>query len=701
VIRDEDVATDAAPSDAEPAADERAPAVYRPHLDGLRAVAVYLVVLFHAGSDRFTGGFIGVDVFFVLSGYLVTQILVRDVEATGSVRFGRFYARRFRRLLPAAFVTLIVTGAVFAAIAPPTEVLDSVRAFKAAFLYVSNWFFIRESADYFGAELSANPVLHFWSLGVEEQFYLLWPLLLGGGFAVTRRLGARQRLGLRVAVLAGGLLSVAWAMSIRSTDGNRAYFGTDARAYQLLAGALLALTPGLLVRARRFARPVRLAALGSLGALLLLATDLVELDAIERGVAVTVVTVALIVAIESAEGGWVNAALSTRTMVYLGKVSYGTYLWHWPVIVVATRRFDLSPIAMIAIAALLATALASLSFQILERPVRESLRLDRHRRLVIASGLALSVVSALVIIPAVVDSDRSAVAAPRGSRTGFTRVTDDLDVAETWKERIEFHDCVGKPVERCTLVRGKGEHVLLTGDSHAAMLIPTFVEMAKREDLTFSVDVRGLCPWQRNIYVPATQEVVGGTVDRMGECRELKADLYSRVLPQLEPDVVVLMSANQVNPRRLLRIYDADGGALPDDSPEWGARYEQSTRETVRLLRGKARRVVILEPIPQPADPKTPHPIECLGGATYVEECRFVARPGPAGIEVVYRRIANSEDRVEVLDLDRVVCPFLPICDPVVNGHVVRADVGHLGAPFARTLAVPLARQLGRLGVLA
>jgi peptidoglycan/LPS O-acetylase OafA/YrhL len=162
---------------------------YRPFLDGLRAVAVYLVVLFHAGSDRFSGGFVGVDVFFVLSGFLVTQLLLRDVEATGSVSFRRFYARRFRRLLPAAFVALVVTALVFAALASPVEVADALGGFKASFLYSANWYFIDQSADYFGADLATNPVLHFWSLAVEEQFYLVWPLLLGGLFAATRRFG--------------------------------------------------------------------------------------------------------------------------------------------------------------------------------------------------------------------------------------------------------------------------------------------------------------------------------------------------------------------------------------------------------------------------------------------------------------------------------------------------------------------------------
>ena len=164
-----------------------APSVYRPHLDGLRAVAVYLVVLFHAGIGRFDGGFIGVDVFFVLSGFLVTQLLLRDLAGAGSIRFARFYARRFRRLLPAAFVALVVTALLFVAV-DPVEALASVRSFQAAFLYSANWYFIGASTDYFGADVATNPVLHFWSLAVEEQFYLVWPLLLGGLFWVTGRL---------------------------------------------------------------------------------------------------------------------------------------------------------------------------------------------------------------------------------------------------------------------------------------------------------------------------------------------------------------------------------------------------------------------------------------------------------------------------------------------------------------------------------
>src|SRR4051812_14929713 len=170
---------------------------------------------------------------------------MRDLTAGGSVRFGRFYARRMRRLLPASAVLLLVTAVVYSAIASPAEVVKAVGAFKAAFLYVANWYFIRQSANYFATDISTNPVIHFWSLAIEEQFYLVWPLLLGGLYVATRRLGDKAHRAMQGAVVLAGLASVLWALSLAHTNVNRAYYGTDARAYQLLAGALLALTPGV------------------------------------------------------------------------------------------------------------------------------------------------------------------------------------------------------------------------------------------------------------------------------------------------------------------------------------------------------------------------------------------------------------------------------------------------------------------------
>src|SRR6476469_5526129 len=206
---------------------------YRPQLDGVRTLAVYLVVAFHAGLVRFDGGFIGVDVFFVLSGYLVTSLLTRDVAAFGAVRLGQFYSRRIRRLLPAAVVNLTVTAIVFAAIASPWEATNAIGAVRAAALYVANWYFIGQSADYFARNITASPVIHYWSLSVEEQFYILWPLLLSGLVLAGRRLlWTRGRL-VQAGVVVIGLASLVTALALARTDPNRAYLATYTRAYQL------------------------------------------------------------------------------------------------------------------------------------------------------------------------------------------------------------------------------------------------------------------------------------------------------------------------------------------------------------------------------------------------------------------------------------------------------------------------------------
>src|SRR5690348_6773637 len=224
---------------------------YRPQLDGLRAVAVYLVVAYHAGIHGFSGGFIGVDLFFVLSGYLVTQLLLRDFRHSERIGFRRFYARRIRRLLPAAFAALLVTAVVYTAVASPAEVLSARGGLRSAFLYVANWHFIAQSNNYFAADVNSNPVVHFWSLSVEEQFYLCWPLLLTGLYLLARRAGEYRWKIVRIVIACGFLASLVAALHLSTVNLNRAYYGTDTRAYELLAGALLAMTPRVVRTAKR------------------------------------------------------------------------------------------------------------------------------------------------------------------------------------------------------------------------------------------------------------------------------------------------------------------------------------------------------------------------------------------------------------------------------------------------------------------
>ena len=223
---------------------------FRPDIEGLRAVAVLLVLAYHARVPGLTGGYIGVDVFYVVSGFLITGLIVRELQATGRLDLPAFYARRARRLLPAALVVIAVTVLASAIILPPLRMVDVAGDAAAAALYVSNIRFAAQATDYLQAELDPSPLLHFWSLGVEEQFYLFWPALL---FAVARsadeRAPDRDRDRFRGRGLAGRCRSC-WT----ATDAPLAFFLLPARAWELAIGA------GLALAATRIARIPALAA---------------------------------------------------------------------------------------------------------------------------------------------------------------------------------------------------------------------------------------------------------------------------------------------------------------------------------------------------------------------------------------------------------------------------------------------------------
>ena len=522
---------------------------YRPHLDGLRFVAVYLVVAFHSGVRLLDGGFVGVDVFFVLSGYLVTNVLLRDLAGHGGIRFGRFYARRVRRLLPAAFLALIGTAAVYTALASATETERAASAIRACFLYWANWHFISESADYFG-DVDRNPVLHFWSLAVEEQFYVLWPLLLAGLVAVATRFGRHRDLLLRLVVLAGIVASAALALHLRHVQPNRAYFGTDTRAYQLLAGALLALTPGLVRRLGRFGRWVEVGTwVGVLG-LVVLASRLFALDPVERGIAVTLVTLAVLVGLEARRHGPLNRVLSLAPVVFLGQISYGTYLWHWPVVVIAARYMSVRPGFFAVVVAGVASGLAALSAALVELPIRRSAALDRLRWPVVASGLSISVIAALFLVPAVTGSgfarsvtDTARSPEPVGIspelQKGLTPVPAWFDQKKVDEEGYVDRSApcpTGTPDNMpCVIRRGSGPHVLLLGDSNGMMISGPLEGAAEKADLTLTLGVQNGCPWQLGIDARRI------TKHRAG-CRSSKKRLYAD-LAEIDPDIVVVMNA--------------------------------------------------------------------------------------------------------------------------------------------------------------
>jgi hypothetical protein len=527
--------------------------------------------------------------------------------------------------------------------------------------------------------------------------------LLGSLFVVTRRFGRHRTRVMQGVVAGAGLASLVWALHLAGTNVNRAYYGTDARAYQLLAGALLALSPGLVRRAARW-RMVWVAAGVALVALLVVATSGVHLSVIDRGIAATVITAVLIVAIEAARRGPVNWGLSQSPLVYLGRISYGTYLWHWPVILVALDLTDhnISPLSLFAISALVATGLASLSYTILERPVREQRLFDRVNPVVIVAGLSISLVCALVVIPYILDPyhANADTTAQNNTTTGFTPIPNlDFQAVRTGGapdlKGVPFlpdWNCFGKPSSVCTIIKGTGKHVLVIGDSTAWAMFPTFAKMAQTQHLTLSTAASAGCPWQRNLYF--VDNSVAAYTERTTKCIAFKKDLYDRVIPQLKPDLIVAISRDflDYNTKRPFFVYDKDNHPLPAaDRQAFSKQVKTDTERSLEALGASGSRVMVVDPIPITTPDKDP--FVCLTKSTALEQCRFVADLTTLPLDAMYQSLADNR-RFFVANFDKLVCPFMPICDPIVNGQIVRLDEQHLTPRFAESLADPVAALL-------
>jgi len=690
---------------------------YRPHLDGLRSVAVLLVIVFHTRAPGFGGGFIGVDVFFVLSGYLVTSILLNHHIGPGRSGLSTFYARRIRRLLPAAVLALVVTLVWYQAVASPLEVRHQGGAFVSALLYASNWWFIGQGLDYFGSEISASPVLHFWSLSIEEQFYALWPLIV---LLLTAKViqVSRRSAETRVAVFAGVCVLASVALALTDPWGIRSYYGTDTRMYQLLLGALLA----VMIPRLQLGRHLR--HLGTIGifAIVAVASSAVNVSPVHRGVLASGATAMAILGFEAASST-VRNLLAAPAPVWIGKISYGVYLWHWPITLELSRVLGLTGWPLAGAVSGVAMTIAGISFYVMEMPIRRSATLGRYPRPVIAIGLAVSVAVALTIalIPmsissqvavaavatTVLDEPRSeSTEAPQAPSTSEapggplaapptigdddpagTPVTtqdlrpplDDIDppVALDWAEASTDWPpqsrCIDEPAEECLVVAGGGARVLLFGDSHAWAWLPALTAIAESRGWDFYAFITTRCPWLDDLSVATEARYVE-------RCDTQRQFIRDQLIPSIDPDVIVVASVQLVD-RDLIRI--STGTLLEAGTETHLAAMEEGARRTVEFCLGVTDQIWIIEPIPIGSREESVP--ECLSQGD-IEACSFEPTYDQAPQEDIYRELA-TDPRVTSVDMDLAVCPRLPICDAVVDGFITRKDSHHLSKTYSRYLA--------------
>jgi peptidoglycan/LPS O-acetylase OafA/YrhL len=346
---------------------------YMPGLDGLRAIAVIAVIAYHLDPDLIPGGLLGVGVFFTLSGYLITDLLLGQREATGSLKLGDFWMRRARRLLPALFLMLAVVVAWVTLL--DRSQLTSLRGdVLAAVAYVSNWWNIVREASYFARFGPPPPLDHLWSLAVEEQFYLIWPWLLLLGL---RFLPGRYTLAL--VTLAGAAVSAAAMAMIYQPgiDPTRVYEGTDTRAFGLLVGAALAMVwPSRKLSAERITLRGRLIldGIGVAGlvviVLLILRTSEYSPSLYKGGIVLLTVATTMTVAALVHPASWLGVAVGWMPLRWIGVRSYGIYLWHYPIIVLTTPGMQQASLGLQVMQVVATVAVAALSWQFFEEPIR-------------------------------------------------------------------------------------------------------------------------------------------------------------------------------------------------------------------------------------------------------------------------------------------------------------------------------------------
>lgn len=650
----------------------------RPALDGLRTIAVYLVLLFHAGAGWFDGGFIGVDLFFVLSGFLVTTILLEELHATDRLDLLRFYDRRVRRLLPAAVLLIVLVSAATVLVMSSVQRDLFIADARAALLYFANWHFLAQSRDYFGAEtFDASPFLHFWSLSIEEQYYFVFPLLLWGAWRVQSRFPSAVP-ALLIALFGWSLWQqISWA----GDDVNHAYYATSTRLYQLLAGSLLAFT---LFRWRHAARSVDVstrwvtaASIAGVSGLLLFGTSLIDISPSARGVWATGCAVLAVGSVAGVHHHAVATALSWRPWVYLGQISYGTYLWHWPMVVLLGQFLGRS-LGSIVLVAVLSTVFAAASYHFFERPIRAWKVRPGLRVPVIVSGLGASAVAAFVVVPLLLGSQLKPVIiadsdAPEIGPANVTGPTPDIDYVTFSSTRgAPERVCTPDTMSDCEVHSGEdGPTIWVMGDSQAREIEPAFGHLAQEKGFNVWLSAIDGCPW------PSGMVRVAAPQSRQQMCADLKADLPA-MFEKAGVDLVVLIQQDREGVLFSGQLGTTVGGAAVSDE-EVPRLYRQTVSRTLAGFSAIGVRTLQMESAWLPKDDSDP--LSCLAARRQVQDCAIEAPSQITELDRIYRAQARARADAFTMTISPLLCAARPVCDVVLDGIPVYRDPRHYSPP--------------------
>ena len=646
---------------------------YRGDIEGLRAVAILLVLAAHAGVPWLAGGYVGVDVFFVLSGFLITGLLLREIAGTGRVEFADFYLRRLRRLMPALIVMIVATSLVAAVVLAPGEQLEQAGAAAMATLWLSNIHFALAQLDYFAAGADSNLFLHTWSLGVEEQFYLLWPALL------LWTLGKRQGIGhiarLRVVMVGIAVLSFVACLVLTPRTPQLAFYMMPMRAWEFAAGALVWLyfrrkTPeGACAGPSTPAGSVRYWA-GWLGLVVVVGAGFAFNATMSypgwRALLPTLGAAAIVAAGFGGAPEGVSRLLAWQPLQAVGRVSYSWYLWHWPVLLLGQAiTGSHSPWAR-AIEILIALVLAALSYRYIESPIRHQAYWLNHQRVTLFGSVVVMVLVNLLAMQWFTTAS-TRMQSPALQRYAKARADSPIIYAKGCDDW--YHS---DQVRMCTFGPESAAHTaVLMGDSIAGQWFPAVARMLDRPDWRVVVLTKSSCPMvdEPFFYVRIGREYT--------ECSTWRSHALKQVAA-IKPDVVVLGTVSTDDFTREQWI-DGTARVLATLSPASGQIYVMRSTPQLSfngpdcLSRHKGRPVWL--------------------GSSQV--CDAPASDEHA--QQVFQWLQQASARftnVRMIDLNDRICPQ-GHCSAELNGEVVFRDSQHLTASFAKSLGPEMQQRMG------
>lgn len=650
---------------------------YRPDIDGLRAVAVVPVVLYHAGISGFSGGFVGVDVFFVISGYLITRIL-HDEMREGRFSILSFYERRARRILPALFAVMLFCLIAGWFLLAPADYDHMGRSAVSALIFVSNIWFWQNSGDYFQSATDFLPLLHTWSLAVEEQFYIIFPLLL----MVLVRFGKRATFVFTLLLVLASFVLAMWA-SPRAQSAS--FYLLPSRIWELGIGSLLALGLGSIALPRWMRELLALAGIAGI----LFAVTMYDSKTVFPGLAAAppVLGTAALIWAGSSGSTFVGRLLSWRPVVFVGLLSYSLYLWHWPIMAFARNRLmtvELPPLWQAA-TILLAFFAAFLSLRFVEQPFR-----GKKRGFSIGQG---GIFAMSGIVTAALAGVSIAIVTSNGTQNRFT--PEELSLLAVVEQQPEIRNCRGtrSPEQFCTFGDSNASHKwLLWGDSHAEAIQPAVDQLARTKGraLDFASEP-GCAPLTGHPGLFAKQS-------RQQQCLRFNERVANYAIESGAYDTVFIHARWTEYARKtrntgedenfFTAIRDATSNSVEDDAEALDL-FAETLNEMVSALAKAGIRVVILGPVPEQSQDVG----QRLKGAVLYG----TKMPEPISVEQVNKQQARStallhetaqQNGAQLIQITPTLCSdTCPTHDAMTPFY---RDNNHLTRLAARTLITPI-----------